>query len=87
MKKHVKIYFDAFKYGTEENIPCELCNRPAKDIHHIDARGMGGSKTKDYIENLMALCRECHMKYGDIKEHKEWLKSVHLKHLSHVQTK
>ncbi len=23
-------------------------------------KGMGGSKTKDYIENLMAMCRKCH---------------------------
>lgn len=38
---------------------------------------MGGGKTKDEIENLMALCRRCHIEYGDKKEHKEFLKEKH----------
>jgi len=37
---------------------------------------MGGSN-KDKIENLMALCRMCHIKYGDKKHFKEWLQKVH----------
>jgi len=55
-----------------------MCGQQATDIHHIDARGMGGSKERDVIENLQALCRSCHLKYGDIKEHKEMLRIVHL---------
>jgi len=47
------------------------------DIHHIDCKGMGGSKQKDYIENLQALCRECHLKYGDKKQYKEFLLTKH----------
>jgi len=47
------------------------------DIHHIDARGMGGGKDADVIENLMAVCRSCHEKYGDKKEYKEFLKRIH----------
>jgi hypothetical protein len=43
---------------------------------------MGGTTTKDVIENLMALCREDHLKYGDKKQHKEWLKSIHEQRLS-----
>ena len=42
---------------------------------------MGGSKFKDIIENLMALCRECHITYGDKKQYKEYLKEIHLKKL------
>jgi 5-methylcytosine-specific restriction endonuclease McrA len=42
---------------------------------------MGGSKQKDYIENLQALCRECHLKYGDKKQYKEFLEEIHLKKL------
>jgi 5-methylcytosine-specific restriction endonuclease McrA len=38
---------------------------------------MGGSKTKDTIENLQALCRKCHMELGDKKEHKVMMKVVH----------
>jgi 5-methylcytosine-specific restriction endonuclease McrA len=38
---------------------------------------MGGTKTKDSIENLMALCRQCHVQYGDIADLKEYLKKIH----------
>ena len=47
-----------FGYGIDDKIPCELCHRPAVDIHHIQGRG----KDKDVISNLMALCRPCHVK-------------------------
>lgn len=82
MKKHTKIYFDFFKYSTADFIPCEICNSKAIDIHHIDCRGMGGSKEKDTIENLMALCRNCHLKYGDIKHQIDFLKEIHLKKIA-----
>jgi 5-methylcytosine-specific restriction endonuclease McrA len=58
-------------------IHCEVCNSKAVDIHHIECRGMGGSNEKDKIENLQALCRSCHIKYGDNKEYKEMLNSLH----------
>ena len=60
MIKHKKIYFNHFGFGEQDFIPCEVCGKRAVDIHHIDPKGMGGSKTKDHIDNLMALCRECH---------------------------
>lgn len=82
MKKHTKIYMDFFGFKIPEDVPCEICKRPAIDIHHIDARGMGGSATKDNIENLMAVCRECHDKYGDKKQHKIMLK---LKHYDYIK--
>jgi 5-methylcytosine-specific restriction endonuclease McrA len=77
MKKHVKIYLDFFGYDQSSWIPCEMCGQTAVDIHHIEARSMGGSKTKDTIENLQALCRKCHMELGDKKEWKRWLQTVH----------
>jgi 5-methylcytosine-specific restriction endonuclease McrA len=76
MKNHTKVYFKHFGYDVSDFIPCEICNAKAVDIHHIDARGMGGSE-KDDINNLMALCRNCHIKFGDIKEKKEWLRDIH----------
>jgi 5-methylcytosine-specific restriction endonuclease McrA len=82
MKNHTKVYFKAFGYDTNSWIACEVCGSTAVDIHHIESRGMGGSKHADTIENLMALCRTCHTAYGDIKEHKERLQATHNHHLA-----
>lgn len=81
MKKHTKIYMDALGYSVGDFIPSEISGKPAVDIHHIDARGMGGSKDKDVIENLMAVTREEHEKYGDVKEYKALLKEIHYRFL------
>lgn len=70
---------DYFGYTIADFIACEICGAKAVDIHHIEARGMGGSKKKDYIENLQAVCRKCHLDYGDKIEYKDKLKEVHLK--------
>lgn len=77
MKKHTKLYLDYFGYGIEDFIPCELCNSRAVDIHHISCRGMGGTKKEESIDNLMALCRECHIEYGDKKDWIDYLKDKH----------
>lgn len=77
MKKHVKVYLDHFGYDTDDYIPCEACGRKAVDIHHIKARGMGGSKERDVIENLQALCRKCHLDYGDKKQWMDFLIETH----------
>lgn len=72
---------DFFGYSISDFIPCEVCQQKAVDIHHIEARGMGGSKKADYIDNLMAVCRNCHEKFGDKKEYKDYLKKIHKKRL------
>jgi 5-methylcytosine-specific restriction endonuclease McrA len=77
MKKHTMIYLKHFGYDISDFIPCEVCGTTAIDIHHIEARGMGGSKEKDVIENLQALCRACHTKFGDQKQYKQFLKDKH----------
>ena len=74
MQKHTKIYMDYFGYTIADFIPCEVCGKQANDIHHIEARGMGGDPSKDVIENLQAVCRNCHISYGDIVEYKTKLK-------------
>jgi predicted restriction endonuclease len=38
---------------------------------------MGGSKLRDNIENIMALCRNCHEFYGDKKQHMDFLIITH----------
>ena len=66
MKKHTKIYLDYFGLGEQDFFYCEYSwivlkqEVRAVDVNHIEPRGMGGSKTKDHIENLMALSRENH---------------------------
>jgi hypothetical protein len=77
VKKHTKLYLSYFNYDQSDFIPCEVCGDKAVDIHHIECRGMGGSKEADKIENLQALCRKCHIKYGDKKDFKEFLQEIH----------
>jgi 5-methylcytosine-specific restriction endonuclease McrA len=57
MKAHIKVYLKHFGYDTSDIILCENCGKTAIDIHHLKFRSQGG---QDVIENLMALCRECH---------------------------
>ena len=82
MQKHTKIYFDFFGIEYDpvsgwHNCLSEISGQPAHDIHHIDCRGMGGSKNKDRIENLMALTSEEHRMYGDKKQYMDFLKQTH----------
>lgn len=81
MKPHTKTYLNFFNFKIPEDCFCEICHSPAVDIHHIEPRGMGGDPigSKDVIENLQALCRDCHSIHGDVPNKKEWLKKVHLK--------
>lgn len=68
MKKYIKVYLKEMGYDQSDFIRSEISGQKANDIHHIVCRGMGGSKNKDYIENLIALTREEHEKFGDKKE-------------------
>ena len=81
MVKYKKIYFNHFGYGIDDIILCENCSAQAVDIHHIERKGMGGSKTKDHIENLIALCRKCHIDAHSNKISKEQLITKHLKQI------
>ena len=66
-----------FGYSEGDYIPSEYSGLPCQDIHHIDCKGMGGSKEKDYIENLMGLTRREHDMWGDKKEYMDFLIEVH----------
>jgi len=78
MRKYTKIYLEYFGYGDQDMIPCEICRTRAADIHHITGRGIG----KDVIENLMALCRECHNQAHAEKISKAELQDIHNKFMS-----
>jgi hypothetical protein len=77
MKPHTAIYYKAFQYDISEYIQCEMCLNRAVDICHIEPRGMGGSKQLDRIENLMAMCRDCHIKTEGQKSMKSTLFTRH----------
>lgn len=69
--------FDPRFLNSDDRIPCEICGEQFHDVHHIDRRGMGGSKKKYYVEQLMGLCRTEHTKYGDQKQYRSFLYWLH----------
>ena len=81
MVKYKQVYIDYFGYFEGEYISCEICSAPSVEIHHITFKRMGGSKKLDIIENLIAVCRECHTKCHDSKEFNEKAREIHLKNL------
>jgi 5-methylcytosine-specific restriction endonuclease McrA len=58
MQKHTKNYCKFFNVGEQDKIPCEMmCGNIADDLHHINYRShLGG----DEVDNIIALCRNCH---------------------------
>ena len=76
MKKYIKIYMDYHNYDISDWIACEHCGTTAVDIHHLEGRKIGGSKNKDFIENLIALCRRCHIKAETDKQFNNQLKEL-----------
>ncbi len=66
MQNHTKVYLLAvYETLQPDEVKCEVCLRyftELLDVHHINARGSGGSKFKifDVVENLMGACRQCH---------------------------
>lgn len=82
MKKHTRIYLKAMGYDIGEFILCEWCQRSeAVDCHHIEPRGMGSSKLKDTPENIIGLCRYCHLDAEAKRISKEELSERHLTNL------
>jgi hypothetical protein len=77
MQNHTKVYFNFFNYDSSDKIYCEMCNDIAVDIHHLERR----NKIKnDYIENLVGLCRDCHIKCNE----SSFNMYVRIKHLENV---
>ena len=78
MVNHKKVYITFFNLDKSDRILCTSCGQDAVDIHHILPRGMGGSE-KDYIENLVALCRLCHDKAESNRSFNDYVRVKHLK--------
>ena len=84
MQKHTKVYINFFGYDESSIVMCEMeCGDKAVDVHHLESRGMGGSKSKDYIENLMGLCRDCRIKAESDKMFNMYCKIKHLELVCH----
>ncbi len=67
-----KKYYKAFNYPLHKDtfVASELSGRRAVDIHHIVTR-------EHRIENLMALTRQEHILFGDIKSQMVFLLKRH----------
>ena len=46
-----------YKLLPGDFVPCAVCGKQSVDIHHRVHRSQGGT---DDIDNLVALCRQCH---------------------------
>ena len=86
MKNHVDIYrqfwWDELTLGQTEQ--CNVCGEWGGDIHHLSSRGMGGSKNnqKNYIENLICLCRNCHLTCHSNKEYNIKARVINLRNIA-----
>ena len=87
MQKHTKAYNKFFGYTPDEWKPCEVCNRTAAWVHHIDCKGMGGDPQgkKEHIENYMAICVDCEKKYADRAEYMDYLYWEHKKFIQRLR--
>jgi len=81
MQKHTKIYMNFFGYEISDTILCEMCSSPCQDIHHLSPRGM--SKSKDYIENLVGMCRDCHINAESDNMFNMFCRIKHLENVCH----
>lgn len=88
MQKHIQVYLE-FYWEDINELQCEVCWAPVKDIHHIKFRSSFWKKTKhlqDIIENLIGLCRSCHDRAHFKKEpylSKDQLTEIHLEGMKH----
>lgn len=78
MKNYKQVYCDYFGHQEDDTILCEITGSIAVDISHNKARGMGGSKHKDVIENLMALTRGAHTFLEQNPRYYWWFQLVHM---------
>tara|TARA_R100000808_G_C2038229_1_gene78993 strand:+ start:232 stop:528 length:297 start_codon:yes stop_codon:yes gene_type:complete len=77
---------DFFEYSETCFVMCEMCQQDrAVDVHHLEKRGMGAGKNsqRNYIENLMGLCRDCHNKAEHDSSFNMFCRIKHLENVCH----
>lgn len=80
MQSYTSKYLELFGLDETDFIGCEVCEKTSTEIHHILSR----SKFKDglnIIENIMPICRTCHIDYGDKTEYMVYLLKIHRRRL------
>ena len=84
MKNHTDIYrkfwWDELTLSQTEQ--CVVCSQWGADIHHISNKALGSSKCKDYIENLVCLCRKCHDKCHKDKTFNTEVRIINLRNIA-----
>tara|TARA_X000001382_G_scaffold47943_2_gene32457 strand:+ start:624 stop:899 length:276 start_codon:yes stop_codon:yes gene_type:complete len=60
MQTYTKTYLTAYGLKDVSECYCDMCGDMGTSIHHIDNKGSGGSKHKDFLENLICVCLSCH---------------------------
>lgn len=58
--KYIANYYKSHGLSDADIPLCQLCGKQATDIHHIEHRQKNNPEL-DKAENLIALCRECHI--------------------------
>ena len=51
MQTYTKTYLTAYGLKDVSECYCDMCGDMGTSIHHIDNKGSGGSKHKDFLEN------------------------------------
>lgn len=82
MKNYVRTYLRYFGYPEDPDgfVPCEVCGAKSVDIHHLTPRSLRKDLINN-IENLMALCRNCHDRAGRDRTFNDELRYIHRKNL------
>jgi len=83
MPIHKTVYMREMGCGEDDVLVCETpnlvnsdCTHVASEIHHVKFRSAGG---KDILENLVAICKNCHDKaHGKNHGNKKMYKNIYL---------
>lgn len=90
VQKYIKTYTEFFGIGEQDVILCTNCGAVAIDLHHVFIKGMGGRKTYEYdgktldingVENIISLCRSCHVKAHSGQLDREYLYKLQENHI------